>query len=357
MLKLTHILYSGLGGSLDVCQILCKLDKKIKSKSSLILVGPKKFSNGPLKKKNIEHFVKTYRFLTIFYFFPVLKKIKKEKPNLIFLHNFQMIPVLIYKFLFNKHLKIIYVDHTPKQLKTFKDFFICYFFKGFIDFFVVLNKDSYLYFLKKIYINSSKIKIIPNAVNKNFIRKKIKINRKKNSLIFGMAARINKLKRHDLIINALQDEELKKFNIKCFFAGDGENIINIKNLIKNKNKFKFFGNLNSKELRKWYQSIDVYLQATTGEGHSTSILQAMGMNLPILASNVSGINNFLSPKKKIGFIFKNKKKSLIEAIKIILNLSYKEKSEIIKCQKKYVLENYSEDIFLNKYKNIIRYLI
>ena len=83
----------------------------------------------------------------------------------------------------------------------------------------------------------------------------------------------------------------------------------------------------------------------------------MGMNLPILASNVSGINNFLSPKKKIGFIFKNKKKSLIEAIKIILNLSYKEKSEIIKCQKKYVLENYSEDIFLNKYKNIIRYLI
>ena len=62
-------------------------------------------------------------------------------------------------------------------------------------------------------------------------------------------------------------------------------------------------------------------------------------------------------QKKIGFIFKNKKKSLIEAIKIILNLSYKEKSEIIKCQKKYVLENYSEDIFLNKYKNIIRYLI
>ena len=46
MLKITHILYSGLGGTSDVCQILCKLDKEINSRSSLIQVGPKKFSNS-----------------------------------------------------------------------------------------------------------------------------------------------------------------------------------------------------------------------------------------------------------------------------------------------------------------------
>ena len=174
MLKITHILYSGLGGTTDVCQVLCELDRKIRSVSSLIQVGPKKFSNKLFKQNNKTYFVKTIRFFTFFYFFPVLKKLKKIKPNLIFLHNFQIIPVLIYKLFYNKNLKIIYVDHTPHQLKNFKDFFICNYFKTIIDFFIVLNKDSYSYFLNKVDLKSSKIKIIPNAVNKNFIIKKIK---------------------------------------------------------------------------------------------------------------------------------------------------------------------------------------
>jgi len=357
MLKITHILYSGLGGTADVCQILCKLDKIIQSKSSLIQVGPKKLSYNLFKPNNKAHFVKTYRFLTIFYFFQIFNKIKKEKPNLIFIHNFQIVPILIYKLFFNKTLKVIYIDHTPNQLKTFKDFFVCYCFQKVINFFVVLNKDSYLYLLDKIGINQSKIKIIPNSVNKNFIINIKKKETKKNSLIIGMASRINKLKRHDLIVNALEDNELKNFKIKCLFAGEGENINNIKNMIKSKNKFKFYGTLNPRDLKKWYQSLDVYIQATNGEGHSTSILQAMGMNLPILASNVSGIKNFLSPKKKIGFLFENKKKSLIKVMKKFIFMSNLERYNIIKSQKRYVLENYSEEVFLNKYKKIIKHII
>ena len=357
MLKITHILYSGLGGTSDVCQILCKLDDLITSTSSLITVGPKKLSNKFFKTEKKTHFVKTYRFFTIFYFFQVLYKIKKEKPNLIFLHNFQIIPIFFYKLFYNKDIKVVYVDHTPNQLKTFKDFFVCKFFKKIINFFVVLNKDSYFYLLNKININSSKIKIIPNSVNKNFITNMKKKQRKKNYLVIGMASRINRLKRHDLIVKALQDNELKNFKIKCLFAGDGENIINIKNIIKSKNRFKFCGILNSVDLKKWYKSLDVYIQATTGEGHSTSILQAMGMNLPILASNVSGIKNFLFPKKKIGLTFENNKKSLFKSIKYLLFISNKEKQTIIKSQKKYILKYYSEEIFLNNYKKIIKDLI
>ncbi len=356
MLKITHILYSGLGGTTDVCQILCKLDKIIKSKSSLIQVGPKKISDKFFKANNKSHFVKTYRFLTIFYFLQIFNKIKKEKPNLIFLHNFQIIPVLLYKIFFNKTLKVIYVDHTPNQLKTFKDFFVCNYFKKAINFFVVLNKDSYSYFLEKIKINTSKIKVIANSVNKNFIINTIKKRKKKNSLVIGMASRINKLKLHGLIVEALEDQELKDLNIKCLFAGDGENINNIKNIIKNKKKFKFYGVLNSKDLKKWYRSLDVYIQATTGEGHSTSVLQAMGMNLPILASNVSGIKNFLFPKKNIGFKFENNKKSLIKHIKKLMKMNNEERSQIIRSQKKYILNKYSEDIFLNNYINIIKHL-
>ena len=357
MLKITHILYSGLGGTADVCQILCKLDKIIQSKSSLIQVGPKKFLYNLFKTKNKVHFVKTYRFLTVFYFFQILNKIKIEKPNLVFIHNFQIIPILIYKLFYNKNLKVIYVDHTSNQLKTFKDYFVCNYFKKVINFFVVLNEDSYSYFLNKIKVNASKIKIIPNSINKYFIINTIRKRERENFFVIGMASRINKLKRHDLIVNAIEDCQLRDLKIKCLFAGDGEKTAYIKNMIKSKNKIKFCGTLNAKDLKKWYKSLDIYIQATTGEGHSTSVLQAMGMNLPILASNVSGIKNFLSPRKKIGFKFENNKKSLIKAIKKFIFMSNLERYNIIKSQKRYVLENYSEEIFLNKYKEIIKQLI
>ena len=221
---------------------------------------------------------------------------------------------------------MIYVDHTPNNLKSFKDVFVCKYFKFIIDFFIVLNKESLNFFLNKFKISSNKIKIISNAVNEIFMKKSNFKNSKKKFIIFGMASRINTLKRHDLIIEAFQSKLLKDEKIKCHFAGSGENILPLKKMIKNERMFKFCGALNTNELKKWYDSIDFYIQATSGEGHSTSILQAMGMNLPVLGSNVSGVKNFLYPKKNIGLIFNNSQVSLANKIKFILKMpNYKKK--------------------------------
>ena len=357
IIKITHILYSGLGGTSDVCNILGKLDNKLNTKSSFIQIGPTRFKNQISQKKQKNYFIKTYRFFTIFYFLQVLSKLVKEKPNLVILHNYQIIPVFLYKFLFFKKLILIYVDHTPNNLKSFKDIFVSKFFKSIIDFFVTLNKESFNFFNGKIKISKNRITIIPNAVNQKFIKKKSFKTNKKKIIIFGMASRINTLKRHDLIIDTLQSKLLKDHNIKCYFAGSGENINLLKKKIKNKNKFKFFGALNSYNLKKWYQSLDFYIQATSGEGHSTSILQAMGMNLPILGSNVSGVKNFLYPKRNIGIIFENNQNSLAHKIKFITKMpSYKRKI-IISSQKKYLLENFTEIKFLKSYEKIIKKLV
>ena len=355
--KITHILYSGLGGTYDVCNILGKLDTKLNTKSTFIQIGPTRFNKLISQKNQTTYFIKTFRFFTIFYFLSVLSILIREKPNLVILHNYQIIPVFLYKLLFFKNLTIIYVDHTPNNLKSFKDFFVCKFFKFIIDFFVTLNKDSFKYFIDKIKISKNRIKIIPNAVNQNFIRKKIFINNLKKTVIFGMASRINNLKRHDLIVDVLQSEPLKDENIICYFAGSGENINFLKKKIKNKNKFKFFGALNSYDLKKWYQSLDFYIQATTGEGHSTSILQAMGMNLPILGSNVSGVKNFLYPKRNIGITFENNENSLISKIRSITKMTNNKRKIIVSSQKKYLLENFTEITFLNSYEKIIKKLV
>ena len=356
MLKINHILYAGLGGVFDVCNILGKIDEERKVCTSFILIGPKKFKNKISKKNQKTYFVRTYKF-SLFYFIPILKKLILEKPDLIFVHNFQVLPVFLYKIISYKNPKIIYVDHTPNNLKSFKDFFICKISKLIIDFFIVLNKDSYNYFIENIRLNSKKIKIIPNAINKNFIKNDDKKNKTKNILVVGMASRINNLKRHDLIIEAIQHDIIKNFNIKAYLDGGGENINLLKNKIFKKNIFKFFGVLELKKLKKWYNSLDLYIQATEGEGHSTSILQAMGMNLPVLGSNVSGVNNFLIPQKKIGIFFNNDVKSLAKKIKYFAEMKENKKNKIIRAQKDYILSNYSEIKFLNEYKKIIKKLI
>ena len=226
-----------------------------------------------------------------------------------------------------------------------------------IDFFIVLNKESLNFFLKQIRVSSTKIKIISNALNEKFMKKSNFKNSTKKLKKFGMASRINILKRHDLIIDAFQSKLLKEEKIKCYFAGSGENIIPLKKMIKNKKMFKFCGALNSNELKKWYDSLDFYIQATTGEGHSTSMLQAMGMNLPVLGSNVSGVKNFLHPKKNIGLVFDNRQTSLSIKIKSILKMSNYKKKNIVASQKKYLLNNFTEQKFLENYKIVIKKLV
>ena len=355
--KITHILYSGLGGTSDVCDVLGKLDTKLNTKSLFIQTGPKRFSKNIGQKNQRTYFIKTYKFFSIFYFLPVFKILIKERPDIVILHNYQIIPVFLYKIFFLRNLILIYVDHTPKNLKSFKDFFVCKYFSFIIDFYVVLNAESFNFFLKKFKVSSNKIKIIPNAINEKFLRKTNFKNFEKKSLVFGMASRINTLKRHDLIISAFQSNLLKDEKIKCYFAGSGENIIQLKKMIKNKRIFKFCGALNSNKLKKWYDSLDFYIQATSGEGHSTSILQAMGMNLPVLGSNVSGVKNFLHPKKNIGLIFNNRKTSLAIKIKSILKMSNYKKKNMIISQKKYLLDNFTENNFLENYKFVIKKLV
>ena len=110
--KITHILYSGLGGVYDVCNILGKLDKKLNTKSTFIQIGPTRFNKLILQKRQRTYFIKTRRFLSFFYFLSVLNILIREKPNLVILHNYQIMPVFLYKFLFFKNLIIIYADHT-----------------------------------------------------------------------------------------------------------------------------------------------------------------------------------------------------------------------------------------------------
>ena len=354
-MKLTHLLYAGLGGVANVVFLLEKQNYKKKYwKPSLILNGPKiykdykKFCNS----HNIQFkYVKTKKYLPFFYWYKIFNNLCIYKPDIIMLHNFQVIPAVIYSFFFKK--KIILVDHYSYGLKNFKDYFVGSLIKIFRHKVIVLNKDNYNYYTKKININNNDVQIIKNGIDLKNNNLKIK-----NSKVFkmGTASRVNSQKNISLVIKALKSQSLKKFNILYSIAGTGEDLKMLKKLVNNLklgSKVEFVGFLSGKKLDKWYKKLNLYIQPSKGEASSTSILQAMSFSKIVLGSKVFGIKEMLNDKKNIGVLFSNNEKSLIKKIKYIIKLNKNSQYKIIKSQTNYIEKYHNLNKAFNLYKKFI----
>lgn len=134
-----------------------------------------------------------------------------------------------------------------------------------------------------------------------------------------MASRIVSDKRHNLFIDMVLNNKLyfQDNKIKVLFAGDGEYINFLKKRVKEnnlQNLIIFNGQLEEYQLIKWFKKINIYMHLSKDETTSTSILQAMSMSLPIIASNIGGnkklvktikgINNLILVKNNVNDLFK-----------------------------------------------------
>ena len=111
-MKALHILYSGLGGSSSVVFSLLNENKNhFFMKQDVLFTGNnlgKDYIRKVKESKNKHFFIKTKKHLSWLTWYEVFLKLCKEKPDLIFLHNFQFLPCFFYKIFFKT--KVIYID-------------------------------------------------------------------------------------------------------------------------------------------------------------------------------------------------------------------------------------------------------
>jgi glycosyltransferase involved in cell wall biosynthesis len=355
MVKTLHLVYSGLGGPASVVFSLIEADKKKILNQNILFIGPylnKYFCNKCRKFLIQYNWIKTIKYSYFFSFFKTFLQIRKYKPNVILIHNYYILPCILYK-VFYRRVKIIYVNHKSLNLLDAKDRMMKYF-KIFIDKFVFLNKKTIFFAKKNFYIPVKKICLITNGVNIDFFSP---VHAQKGKVFkIGMACRVNKIKCYDLIANALNHSLLKHLNIEFSLAGEGEDLIHFKERVKNmglQDKIKFVGNLNEINLKKWYAQLNAYIQASIGEGSPISLIQAMSMGIPAMGSRVNGINEILK-KKYVGQLFKNSTEDLAKKIN---NFYFLNKNKILKYaknQREYVICNHNYKIMLKKYIFIIK---
>jgi glycosyltransferase involved in cell wall biosynthesis len=224
------------------------------------------------------------------------------------------------------------------------------FFSKYVDFMFAVSNAN-----KKIIENRYKreVNLLYNGVDVNLfkedenikkeMRKKFNLENKKVLLSIG---RVVALKGHKLVIEILPELE----NFVYVVIGKGENLENLKNLaeqLKVDDRVLFLGEIDNKELYKYINMADLFIQPTIGnEAFGITLIEALACGVSVIASKNGGMVEIVKDGEN-GFLFEiNNKQELKEKILKAINMKFD--------TRKYVRDNFTWEISVKKLLKVIQ---
>jgi len=296
----------------------------------------------------------------------------------------------------SKKIKLIFITHSDVAYSN------------------IYIRDYHQYFYKIITVNNYTIEKlillckIPKEklfklINYTDIQQKVDyyqsfLKIKNKTCCFGIISRFSIDKNIPMFIDATVEIFKLYPNYKCYLVGesDKKNDDFLKNLIKFyklENNIIFVGY--EKDPLKYYKLFDFVILPSVSEGASYNIIESISLGIPVVASNVGGnheliednktgilfeldgirnfekhtiyIENYKKQLEIIGYVFDDSqeqyyinkeawnknKKSMVDAILKIINLSEVEKISILNNQIKFISENFNKKIYFNQLLEII----
>lgn len=129
------------------------------------------------------------------------------------------------------------------------------------------------------------------------------LGKTKNDKLYIVSCSVmRKVKRLDLLVEALSD--LEKDNIPYFWThiGGGPEFEKIKKLAQEKlnhKNFNFTGFVKNSEVLQWYRDnyATVFVNISSSEGVPVSIMEAISMSIPVIATDVGGTREIVEDGK------------------------------------------------------------
>ena len=342
-MKILHILYSGLGGHGNVFFSLLYADTKKLHNLEALFYGIEDVRSEFIKECDNNdiprYFVKKNYKIDFLYYSKILKYIRKSDPDIIFLHGSAYIVLAkIATILAKKKCKIIIRETQANKLKNSGQWVALIAGMYLANYIVCLTtefKEQLQRKLKGLY-REQKIRIIPNGIDLTVYKPGQKP--KANTIVIGMQSRLVRIKDHITLLKAFSILTKNcNYNLRLRIAGEGDfkdQLIDLTNQLQLNDEVEFTGLLDEKDLVLFLQSLDIYVHASLGETMSTAIMQAMACKLPIIASDVSGINNMIK-HSYTGLLVKPKDENmLVKAIQYLIENT--EERELISRQSLYL---------------------
>ena len=361
-MKLLQILYPGLGGHSSVAFSLIEGDISKVFSHQLLGYGIEKPSESYVSKcqeYNITPFyvVKKIGF-DVASLWKSYRKLKEINPDYIIMHSTSLI-LIVWWYSFLNRKRFISVEHQTNQIKTKVDWLYTLLIAIFSSKVVYLTESYGVEVKNKIrsFYNNNKTLVINNGINISKFKPNLNQTKSNDSIVISMIARITSSRDQKTLIEAFA-EISDQFSVVMYLAGDGAMKNELEEYVEQlhlNDKIVFTGSINENEVISLIQKTDIYVHSSLGETLSTSILQIMACKIPIIATDIPGINNLLTrdneallfePKNKVELI--NSIKKLIndkDLAKYIANNAYSKLIENFSCIK--MFEEYKKCLLKN----------
>ena len=212
------------------------------------------------------------------------------------------------------------------------------------------------------------LKVVPNAVDAAHFSQvysqaeleelKKKLGKDENDKFVITTSRLALKNAVDDVIKSLP---YLPANIKFVILGIGPDEAKLKNLVaelKLENRVIFLGHVDHKDMPKYLKISDIFIRPSLSEGLGNSFIEAMAAEVPVVATPVGGIVDFLfdpekNPDKEPTGLFCNVRDPQSIAAKIKMFLEDKEQTaRIVANAKKLAFAKYDWNIIASDMRNI-----
>jgi glycosyltransferase involved in cell wall biosynthesis len=312
-MKVTQILYSGLGGHGSVAFSLVDADTRGEWQHVLGFVGVEPLRPayreacmtrgvnfcyfGTPSGRPWRAWVSLYRWLCA------------TRPDEVILHSPPSLPpVLGYTLV--RGIRPVVVEHHPNGLKRRSDWVFSAAAMVFAKK-IVVPTVGYSQELKStlgLWFRGAKVIAIPNGIDLQKFRPRDRTEDLRPGLRLGMSGRFAcPHKRQDVLVDTMVEllQLRPEIDWRLDLAGDGEKRPDIARRVRANSldaRVTLLGVLDEDDFAAWLRSLDIYVHASAGETLCTSIMQAMACQLPIIGSSVAGIIDLIGTDPPCGLL-------------------------------------------------------
>lgn len=360
-MKILHIAFSGLGGHGSVFFSMADADTEKAHQLEVIFFGNEEVNKEYIQKaeqRNIPwYYVQKKPGFDFASYRSIEKIIKQSQPDILFLHSSSYILPAKKALLFSsKKIKLIVRESHANHLKTMLQWFGLAFSLLVAGKVVFLSTEYRNYIKKKfsLIFSNKRTAVIPNGVDLSVYKPSAK--EESPFIKIGMQSRLTEIKDHTTLISAmallLKNETAK--SLKLYIAGDGTCMTALQKQARDlgiEEAIIFTGMLKETELPAFINSLDIYVHATLGETMSTAIMQVMACRLPIIASDVPGVNNMVT-HGQLGLLVPPKNAEALKVAILQLVNNKEQAAQLAENAHNFAKENYSNKVMLQRYNEI-----
>jgi len=296
----------------------------------------------------------SFFIILLFNIFPLLRFIKKEKPDFIIIHLLTILPLILSPYISKKTKIILRISGLPK-IHFLRKFFWKFFSKYVFLITTPTNLTKQLLINHNVF-NSTKIKLLRDPIidckKINYLKKKNITIIPTNENFYLSIGRLTGQKNFEFLINTFA-KNYKFFNIKkLIIIGDGEEFNNLKkNIYKNRAENNIFLIGFKKNVYNYINKSSALISTALYEDPGFALIEACFMKKKIITSLVNNGPKEMKENYDMCYFFQsNNENDLIK--KIILSENDNNTKNKIK-NAFYYSKNFT---LFNHYKTLISFI-